>query len=78
MSSPEILENPIIPETMLTNCPKVTGSLVRVGVACTGCNDFVGLADRFPNGPQAFEVRYLVRCTHEPVKRPIVRLAEGV
>jgi hypothetical protein len=75
----EVLDEMLnIPDTALTACPKVQFGLVRVGVACTGCLHFDGLSDRFPNGPQAFEIRYTVRCKHDPVNRTVTRLAEGL
>ena len=78
MSSPELEEQMEIPDTVLVACPKVRFGLVRVGVACTGCLHFDGLTDRFPGGAQAFEVRYTLRCKHEPVQRTMQRIAEGV
>lgn len=63
-----------IPANALTACPEQAFKFVPVD-ACTRCPHFAGLQDRFPGGPHAFAVRYLVGCKARPVAREIKELA---
>jgi hypothetical protein len=64
-----------IPTNVLVQCPRVQFNFARMG-ACVGCDYFAGLDDRFPGSSHPFAVRYLVKCTHQPVRRELKELAE--
>lgn len=65
-----------IPDGAVVSCPIKEYSLVPVS-RCVDCKLFGGLEDRFPNGPQAFVVRYIHKCFGAPVKRTMQTLAKG-
>lgn len=64
-----------IPENVLTHCPKVGFKLARIR-ACVSCESFAGLDDRFPGSNKDFAVRYMLKCSHDPVRRELRELAE--
>lgn len=61
-----------IPDAVLVSCPKHKFNLARVA-ACTGCENFCGLQDRFPGSEREFAERYILLCDAEPVRRHILR-----
>lgn len=63
-----------VPDNVLIRCPKVEFKLARVE-GCSACQEFSGLADRFPGSDAPFARRFLVLCRNEPTKRELQELA---
>lgn len=63
-----------IPTTALVHCP-LTDFKLRPVHACTACEHFGGLVDRFPGGPHSFVVRYRIACKARPTLREMQELA---